>query len=341
MKVVCHAEQKRHYPPYFLVNGVFQPNPEQPERQDRLLQAAERAGCRLEAPLAHGMEPIAAVHTEAYLDFLERAWDRWSRIEGAAPAVTPNIHPDRRDVGYPASVVAQAGYHMADASAPVADGSWSSILWSAWTAVHAARLLLDGEPAAYALCRPPGHHAFSDMAGGFCYLNNSAIAAQLLRRAHGRVAILDIDLHHGNGTQGIFYQRGDVLTVSIHADPERFYPFFWGYANETGSAAGAGCNLNLPVPRGSGDEAFLAALETALARIDEFAPGALVVALGLDAFEGDPFGGLRVSTRGFGRIARRIAASLPLPTLLVQEGGYLCPGLGDNLRSFLDGFSAG
>ena len=123
MKVVCHAEQKRHYPPYFLVNGVFQPNPEQPERQDRLLQAAERAGCRLEAPLAHGMEPIAAVHTEAYLDFLERAWDRWSRIEGAAPAVTPNIHPDRRDVGYPASVVAQAGYHMADASAPFGSAS--------------------------------------------------------------------------------------------------------------------------------------------------------------------------------------------------------------------------
>jgi acetoin utilization deacetylase AcuC-like enzyme len=202
-------------------------------------------------------------------------------------------------------------------------------------------LLLDGERAAYALCRPPGHHAFSDMAGGFCYLNNSAIAAEMLRRAHDRVAILDVDLHHGNGTQGIFYQRGDVLTVSIHADPERFYPFFWGYANETGAADGAGCNLNLPLPRGSGDDVFVAALDTAVERVRQFAPGALVVALGLDAFEGDPFGGLRVSTPGFAEIARRISAALPLPTLLVQEGGYLCDGLGDNLQSFLAGFGAG
>ena len=338
MKVVCHPEQQRHYPPHFLVNGVFRPNPEQPERQDRLLQAALASGCRLEPPLAHGMEPIAAVHTQAYLDFLERAWERWERIEGAAAAVTPNIHPDRRDVGYPASVVAQAGYHMADAAAPIAEGSWASIRWSAWSAVHAARLLLDGEPSAYALCRPPGHHAFTDQAGGFCYLNNSAIAAQVLRRTHRRVAVLDVDLHHGNGTQAIFYRRGDVMTVSIHADPSRFYPFFWGYANETGEADGAGCNLNLPLPRGSGDREFLAALDTAIGAIRAFDPGALVVALGLDAFEGDPFGGLRVTTGGFGEIGQRVAAGLRLPTLLVQEGGYLCDGLGANLSSFLRGF---
>jgi acetoin utilization deacetylase AcuC-like enzyme len=338
MKVVCHPDQRRHYPPSFLVNGVFQPNPEMPERQDRLLQAALDAGCRHEAPLAHGMEAIAAIHTDPYLHFLERAWERWSHIENAAPAVTPNIHPDRRDCGYPASVVAQAGYHMADASAPLADGSWPSILWSAWSAVHAARLLLDGEAAAYALCRPPGHHAFADMAGGFCYLNNAAIAAQKLRRAHARVAILDVDLHHGNGTQAIFYRRGDVLTVSIHADPERFYPFFWGYANEAGADAGEGCNLNLPLPRGTGDDGFLIALDTGIRRIQGFEPGALVVALGLDAFEGDPFGGLRLTTRGFGEVGRRIAAELRLPTLLVQEGGYLCDDLGRNLATFLEGF---
>lgn len=335
MKVVAHPEQQRHYPQQFLVNGVFQPNPEVPERHERLLQAALSAGCRHEQPLAHGMEPLAAVHTDRYLDFLERAWQRWQRIEGAAPAVIPNIHPDRRAVGYPASVVAQAGYHMADAAAPLAGGSWQSILWSAWTAVHAARLLLDGEPLAYALCRPPGHHAFADMAGGFCYLNNTAIATELLRRRHPRVAILDVDLHHGNGTQSIFYERGDVLTVSIHAHPERFYPFFWGYADETGAGEGRGCNLNLPLPRGSGDAEFLAALETGLQHIGAFAPGALVVALGLDAFEGDPFGGLQVSTAGFGRIAEHIARRLPVPTLLVQEGGYLCDELGDNLAAFL------
>jgi len=338
VKVVCHPDQQRHYPPHFLVNGVFQPNPEQPDRQERLLQAALRAGCRHETPLAHGMEPIAAVHTEAYLGFLERAWERWSRIPGAAPAVTPNIHPDRRDCGYPASVVAQAGYHMADASAPLVEGSWNSILWSAWSAVHAARMLLDGEASAYALCRPPGHHAFADMAGGFCYLNNSAIAAQMLRRAHDRVAILDVDLHHGNGTQGIFYERGDVLTVSLHADPERFYPFFWGYAGETGRGEGEGANLNLPLARGSGDTAFLAALAVAIERIQVFAPGAVVVALGLDASEADPFGGLAVTTAGFRAIGRAIGAGLRLPTLLVQEGGYLSDVLGDNLRAFLEGF---
>jgi acetoin utilization deacetylase AcuC-like enzyme len=161
-----------------------------------------------------------------------------------------------------------------------------------------------------------------------------------LRRVHPRVAILDVDLHHGNGTQAIFYRRGDVLTVSIHADPERFYPFFWGYANETGEQGGEGCNLNLPLPRGSGDDAFLAALDTALHRIGAFDPGAVVVALGLDAFEGDPFGGLRVTTAGFAEIGRRIA-TLQRPTLLVQEGGYLCDALGANLAQFLEGFDNG
>ncbi|MGD2130594.1 MAG: histone deacetylase family protein [Lysobacterales bacterium] len=339
MKVVWHPDQKQHYPPHFLVNGVFEPNPEKPARADALLQSALAAGCTAEEPEDCGLGPIAAIHTEAYLVFLQRAWERWARIPGAAPAVTPNIHPDRRDVGYPASVVAQAGYHMADASAPIADGSWESILQSARTAVHAARLVLSGERAAYALCRPPGHHAFADMAGGFCYVNNNAIAAQELRSRHERVAILDVDLHHGNGTQSIFYARDDVLTVSIHADSVQFYPFFWGYAGERGEGPGEGCNLNLPLPRGSNDNVFLRALDEALEKIRAFQPGALVVALGLDAFEGDPFGGLSVSTGGFAKIGAAIADGLQVPTLLVQEGGYLCDELGDNLSAFLEGFS--
>jgi acetoin utilization deacetylase AcuC-like enzyme len=287
------------------------------------------------------MEPVEAIHSQAYLRFLEHAHERWQRIEGAANAVTPNIHPDRRDVGYPASVVAQAGYHMSDAAAPIADGTWNSCCWSAWTSTHAASLVLDGEHSAYALCRPPGHHAFGDMAGGFCYLNNTAIGAQMLRQAHDRIAILDVDLHHGNGTQSVFYTRNDVLTVSIHADPLRFYPFFWGYANEQGQGEGQGYNLNLPLQRGSGDAEFLAALEIAMERIRTFSPGALVIALGLDAFEGDPFGGLSVSTGGFRAIANRIATKLRLPTLMVQEGGYLCDELGENLSQFLLGHQDG
>jgi acetoin utilization deacetylase AcuC-like enzyme len=341
MKVVCHPEQKLHYPPSFLVNGRFQPNPEVPERFERLLDGAVAAGCAPETPDNHGMAPIHAIHSAAYLKFLENAYERWKRIDGAADAVTPNVHPDSRSAGYPASVVAQAGFHMADAAAPVADHSWNSSCWSAWTAVHAAKLVLDGAGSAYALCRPPGHHAFTDMAGGFCYLNNSAIAAQMLRRAHDRVAILDVDLHHGNGTQSIFYSRDDVLTVSIHADPVRFYPFFWGYADETGDGAGRGLNLNIPLQRGSADAEFLQALDSALERIQAFSPGALVIALGLDAFEGDPFGGLRISTGGFRAIATRIAGSVKLPTLIVQEGGYLCDELGENLKQFLQGFQQG
>lgn len=196
----------------------------------------------------------------------------------------------------------------------------------------------DGRRAfAYALCRPPGHHAFADVAGGFCFINNSAVAAQVLRKNAACVAILDVDLHHGNGTQGIFYARSDVLTVSLHADPVRFYPFFWGHADERGEGAGLGYNLNLPLPRKSGDAAFLEALGTAFRRIRAFAPEALVVALGLDAFEGDPFGGLSVTTPGFSRIGEAIAG-LGLPTVIVQEGGYLCEALGDNLTAFLTGF---
>ena len=228
---------------------------------------------------------------------------------------------------------------MADTACPISAETWESACWSAFSAVEAAEAVMSGEPAAYALCRPPGHHAFADVAGGFCFINNSAVAAQRLRKSAARVAILDVDLHHGNGTQGIFYARPDVLTVSIHADPVRFYPFFWGYADERGEGAGLGYNYNLPLERKSGDAVFLEALEAACKRIEAFAPEALVVALGLDAFEGDPFGGLSVSTPGFARIAEAIA-KLGLPAVIVQEGGYLCDELGDNLTSFLTGLGS-
>ncbi len=339
MKVVFHEDQQHHYPRTFIVNGAPQPNPEVPERIDALLNAALGGGHTAVAPDDHGLGPVAAVHSAEYVEFLQQIHGRWRRIEGASEEVVPNIHPDRRGAGYPRSAVGQAGYHRADTACPIAAETWGSIRASANSAVEAARLVLSGERVAYALCRPPGHHAFRDLAGGFCYFNNTAIAAQVLREALGRVAILDVDLHHGNGTQGIFYHRADVLTVSIHADPVRFYPFFWGYAQERGAGPGLGHNLNLPLPRGSDDAAYGPALEAALTRIRAFAPDALVVALGLDAYEGDPFGGLRVSTGGFARMAGAIAG-LGLPSLLVQEGGYLCDGLGANLAAFLGAFEA-
>ncbi|TIR69940.1 MAG: histone deacetylase family protein, partial [Mesorhizobium sp.] len=245
MKAFYAEEQKHHDPRAFLSSGAPQPNPEKPERVERLLAGARSAGVTIERPKDHGLGPIAAVHTPEYLDFLEHIFARWQRIEGASAEVIPNIHPIGRGGSYPASAVGQAGYHMADTACPISVETWNSALWSAWSAVEAAEAVMTGATAAYALCRPPGHHAFADVAGGFCFINNSAVAAQVLRKDAGRVAILDVDLHHGNGTQGIFYARPDVLTVSLHADPVRFYPFFWGHADERGEGAGLGYNLNL------------------------------------------------------------------------------------------------
>ena len=339
MQVIFSERQKRHYPKHFLSSGSPQPNPEVPERADCLLAAALASGLELIEPADHGLEPLAAVHTPEYLQFLQNIVRRWAYIEGASEEVVPNVHPDRRNGAYPASAVGQAGFHMADTGCPISAATWESALSSAHSAIHGAHLLLAGERSCYALARPPGHHAARDYAAGFCYLNNAAAAAQFLRSAFDRVAILDVDVHHGNGTQDIFYGRADVLTVSLHADPVRFYPFFWGHASERGEGEGLGYNLNLPLPRGTGDDDYLKTLDAALNRIDAFAPQALIVALGLDAYEGDPFQGLAVSTGGFGKIAASIGA-LGLPTLLVQEGGYLCDALGDNLSSFLEGLHA-
>ncbi len=341
MKAVFDPAQLAHHPKRFLVSGAWQASPETPERAEILLRAVEELGLAIEAPPDSGTAAIAAVHDERYLTFLQSIYPRWCRIDGAPDEVVPNVHPVARRgeaaAGYPASAVGQVGYHVMDGAAPINDETWTSAYAGAQSAIHAANLVLGGEALAYALCRPPGHHATADMAGGFCFLNNAAVAAERLRGRHQRVAVLDVDVHHGNGTQQIFYGRGDVLTVSLHADPVRFYPFFWGYAAETGEGEGEGCNLNLPLERGTGDDAFLESLDFALERIAEFRPGALVVALGLDAHESDPFQGLAITTEGFARITERIAA-LKLPSVIVQEGGYVSEALGANLISALQGF---
>jgi acetoin utilization deacetylase AcuC-like enzyme len=337
MQVVFAETQFRHDPQRFLVRGEWRPCPEKPERADVLRHAAAKAGHAVIAPRDFGNAPLEVVHSPAYLSFLEFAHERWLALADAAPEVIPNVHPDRRQASYPDSVVGQAGFHMADTACPIGSMTWPSALASANSALHAAELVLAGAPVAYALCRPPGHHAFADMAGGFCYLNNTAIAAAWARRRHERVAILDVDLHHGNGTQGIYYDRADVLTVSLHADPRVFYPFFWGHANETGVGPGLGFNLNLPLPLGTGDAAYMPVLDRALAEVRAYGPGLLVVALGLDAAGSDPFAGFTISTAGFAEIAKRIA-TLGLPTVLVQEGGYLSDELGRNLVAFLAGF---
>lgn len=336
MRVFFSEKQLSHHGRSFLVAGQPKPIPEVPERAAYLKAAVAKLGLEVSAPTDHGLHPLAAVHSPDYLYFLQTVYERW-REAGGSEMVVPNIHPHRRNVTYPHSPVGQAGYHLGDTACPVTETTWDAAYWSAHTAVSAAADIVKGGRQAYALCRPPGHHAGADVAGGFCYLNNSAIAAEFLRSRFGRVAILDIDLHHGNGTQDIFYHRDDVMTSSIHADPRHFYPFFWGHEAERGAGAGLGYNMNQPLPLGSGDDVFLEALDRAMAKIESFAADALVIATGLDASEDDPFGGLTVTGDGFERIGA-VIGRYDTPVLLVQEGGYISDTLSANLYRLLSGF---
>lgn len=330
-------DQLRHHGKTFIVAGEKRPIPEVPERAEILSGAVKRLGLDLHAPIDAGMEPILAIHDARYLNFLQTIYPEW-QAAGGSELVIPNIHPFDRNGPYPRHHAGKAGFHLGDTSCPVSPTTWHSAYASAQTAISAARHVRDGDAStAYALCRPPGHHASSNIAGGFCYLNNSAIAAQELRAKYDRVAILDVDLHHGNGTQHIFYDRSDVMTLSVHADPSDFYPFFWGHAEEIGEAAGIGFNKNYPIALGSGDDVFLGALDRAMAAIDDFGADAVVIALGLDASRDDPFGGLSVSPDGFARIGEKIG-TLSCPTVLVQEGGYVSETLAENLYQFISAF---
>jgi acetoin utilization deacetylase AcuC-like enzyme len=233
---------------------------------------------------------------------------------------------------------ARLGRFAMDACSPIASGTWEASYWNAQTALSALDAVLGGERNAFALCRPPGHHAGADYVGGYCYLNTVAIAAEAAIAAGRRkVAILDIDYHHGNGTQDIFWARGDVLFVSIHADPATDYPFFWGHADETGEGEGEGATLNLPLPRGTRLDGFERALGTAIERIDAFDPDLLICSYGADTYAGDPISHFAIETEDYARIAAKIA-ELRRPTLIAMEGGYAVDALGRNVASFLSGF---
>jgi acetoin utilization deacetylase AcuC-like enzyme len=339
MKAVFSDLGRGHDPKRFVVRGKFAPGEERPERIDRLMAGLRAGGHSLVHAEIFGQGPRLGVHSVDYLRFLEEAAAEWRTLADASDEVLGNVHPVRRGGTMPASILGRAGWYMQDMACGIGPDTWTAAASATDVAVTAAELVAGAERAVYALCRPPGHHAYRDIAGGHCFLNNTAIAAQHLRRVHRRVAILDIDIHHGNGTQSIFYDRADVLTVSVHADPAVFYPYFWGYPHERGEGAGEGFNLNLPIPRGAPDEAFLAAIGQSAATIAAFAPGVLVVALGLDAAADDPFGGAKVTSDGF-RDAGAIIARMGLPTLFVQEGGYVSPMLGPNLTAVLGGFES-
>jgi acetoin utilization deacetylase AcuC-like enzyme len=342
MRAFFAPETDAHDPHFFLVRGRLVANEERPERARRLLAGLARHAITTEAPPAAETASVLAVHGPRYLQFLEVASRDWSSLQGAGAEAVPNVHPafdDGPAPSYPASLVGQAGWHMADTACPVGPGSYRAARRAVDTAVAATQAVVAGAPHAYALCRPPGHHATAERAGGHCLLNNAAVAASVLRQHHERVAILDIDVHHGNGTQSIFYDRADVLTVSIHADPTGFYPFFVGHAHETGVGAGEGANVNLPLPLGTANTGWLGAVADGLTRLTAFDPGAVVLSLGLDAHERDPLRGLAVSTPGF-EAAGQMIGQAPWPMVLVQEGGYLSPDLTETLDAFLTGFLA-
>lgn len=344
MRVFHSPDHLSHAPENFIARGRVMPCPEQPRRADILHDAATRAGHQMITAERHGLAPVRAIHESGYLKFLEQAWQLWSALPDAGSEIIPNVHPGRNMNAAPVATVALAGYYQADTACPIGPGTWQGIQASADVVVSGAAAVMNQLDAgdrtghAYALCRPPGHHAFADQAGGFCFLNNAAIAAQYCcDRGARRVAILDVDVHHGNGTQGIFYRRADVFTVSLHGDPSAYYPFYSGFRDEIGSRDGDGFNYNQPLPFGTGDDGYLEALSEALVEIRTYAPDVLIVALGLDASKDDPLAFLSITTDGFRRIGAAIA-STRTPTLLVQEGGYISDSLGDNLAAALGGF---
>jgi acetoin utilization deacetylase AcuC-like enzyme len=289
------------------------------------------------------MAALEAVHTAGYLAFLRDGPAAWDALPEHGPELVPNIHPSPEMLGngarMGATVIGQLGWFTADTSCPIAAETWPAACAAAAGAIAAADEAAAGRHA-YALARPPGHHAYAARAGGHCYVNNAAVAAQRLRaRGLARVAVLDIDSHHGNGTQGIFWDRADVLFVSLHGNPEGYYPWYVGHAEERGGGAGDGFNLNFPLVRGTGDAGWLAALEDGLGAVRRFGPDALVLSLGFDASEHEPLGFLTVTADGFARAGAAVA-KLGVPTVVVQEGGYNTDLLGGLLERTLGAFIA-
>ena len=341
-----HLHQGRHE----MFRGRLVPCHETAQRLGHVLAELQRRALGpLRTPLDAGAAldaALAQIHSPRYLRFIEHAWDEWVALDpgNAERDALPSVWPAsgmRFDV-LPDNFAARLGIFSFDAGTPLTAGSWAAARAGAACAIEAARAVSAGTVrSAFALSRPPGHHAGADFFGGYCFLNNAALAAQALRDGGAsRVAVLDVDYHHGNGTQAIFYERADVLTVSIHGDPRTEYPFFLGHADERGAGAGTGFNLNLPLPRGTGFARWREALQNGLAAIRAFGADALVVSLGVDTFEGDPISGFRLRSPDYRQVGRDIAGA-QLPTVFVFEGGYAVAEVGVNTVNVLEGFEAG
>jgi acetoin utilization deacetylase AcuC-like enzyme len=340
MKAFWSDAELAHAPQFFLQRGVVRRNYEVPARAEALLASCRAMGLEVVAPPAASRSALLEVHPAEYLDFLRDGPRDWAAMEGAGPELVANTHPSPEMLAngarIPEAVTGRLGWYTADTACPITPDTWAAAEAAAFCAVAAADEVAEGRHA-YALARPPGHHAYAARAGGHCYLNNAAMAAERLRmRGAGRVGILDIDSHHGNGTQGIFWERDDVMFVSVHGDPHGYYPWFVGHARERGAGAGVGCNLNLPLARGSGDEDWTIAIATGLRLIEDTGCDALVVSLGFDASVDEPLGFLAVTAEGFARAGALIGKS-GLDCALVQEGGYNTEVMGGLLTRFIEG----
>ena len=337
MKVFYSEKHRTHEPPFEVFDGGLRtPYLENIDRMDRIQKALQRVDwAEFYEPMDFGLGPIQAVHDKDYIEFLASCWNEWQASEAADKSVLlPATFALRRHPQKPTGLLGRAGYYLMDLSACIVEGTYGAALASANCALSAAEAVSNGERVAFALCRPPGHHAGKDYAGGYCFINNASVAANWLAQ-QGQVALLDIDYHCGNGTQDIFYDRPDVLTISIHADPNFEYPHFWGYAEETGTGPGLGFHKNIPLAKGTDDARYLSALEEALTLIRRYKPKHLVVSAGMDIYADDPLGTIKVTTQGIGEIGKRIA-SLGLPTVVVMEGGYANEMLGRNVVAFLE-----
>jgi len=342
MKVVYSPDHAKLVPPYSVEAGVQGPPPDVPARAEAILRdLQDDGGFAIESPTEHGLEPVLAVHDPALVAFLEIAWERWT-AEGRTQPLYPDtfMHRSLRDgmgaAPEPESILGRMGYWCFETFTPIVEGSYAAARAAVDVALTGADLLLAGEQVVYGLCRPPGHHVGHRIFGGSSYLNNAAIAAEHLVQQTGEpVAVLDLDYHHGNGTQQLFYDRPDVVYVSLHGDPRRAWPYFSGHADETGAGPGAGATRNFPLPAGCTDEPYIAALDEALDLIARRGAPRMVVSLGFDTYRLDAED-LELTNEAFHTVGGRVVDG-DRPTLVLQEGGYYVPHLGRNARQWLRG----
>ncbi|MBB5319655.1 histone deacetylase family protein [Marinobacter oulmenensis] len=334
MKAYFHPHQDLHIPKIYFTRGQMREPQEVPARTELMIKGLKDMGISVLQPADQGAGPISKVHDLGYLRFLESAHRRWMEMGDWGDEVISNIFV--RSPNALKGILAEAARYQADGSCPIGPDTWKAAYWSAQTALGAADALMAGDRTAYAVCRPPGHHARKDAAGGFCYLNNAAIAAEHMKSRFPRTVILDTDMHHGQGIQEIFYDRSDVLYISIHGEPTNFYPVTSGYEDERGEGEGYGYNINMPMPHGSDEDVFFDKLDQAMAAIKLYQPDVLILTLGFDIYKNDPQAKVSVSSEGFCRLSSHVR-QLGLPTLVVQEGGYDLEALTTNVSQFFKG----